>query len=178
MRRRSYPVKSSKSFLAILMLLMLLMLCSSVIGAGGYLLLPKTPKTPGPTTPGPTTPGTVPVRSITSTVSPTGQGIDVSQFIAPPSTIVYDENAYKVNYGQEGIGAYYGGNNLFHETSLSGDWVERETHCFNKCTNLPNCVIMTLGKGTDNSTTQCWGKGSDGYNVRTTSPSHISYHKN
>ena len=57
MRRRSYPVKSSKSFLAILMLLMLLMLCSSVIGGGGYLLLPKTPKTPGPTTPGPTTPG-------------------------------------------------------------------------------------------------------------------------
>ena len=170
--------------IAVIVLMMCCCCCSSSVGA--FFLIPPTtpgpttpgPTTPGPTTPGPTTPGTVPVRSITSTVSPTGQGIDVSQFIAPPSTIVYDENAYKVNYGQEGIGAYYGGNNLFHETSLSGDWVERETHCFNKCTNLPNCVIMTLGKGTDNSTTQCWGKGSDGYNVRTTSPSHISYHKN
>ena len=131
----------------------------------------ETPVSPGPSVEPP------PPRSIPSTVSPTGQGIDISRLVAPPPSIVYDVNAYKANYRHEGVGAYYGGNNLFHETSLSGDWRARERHCFNKCTDLPNCVIMTLGKGANNSTTQCWGKGSDGYNLRTSSSSHISYHK-
>ena len=87
-------------------------------------------------------------------------------------------NAYKAKYRHEGVPSKYDGGELFHVTSIPGsDWREKETHCFNKCTDLSDCVLMTLKKDNKNKYVECWGRSEVGYENRSGPNGYMSYHK-
>ena len=87
-------------------------------------------------------------------------------------------NAYKAKYRHESVPSKYDGGELFHVTSIPGsDWREKETHCFNKCTDLSDCVLMTLKKDNKNKYVECWGRSEVGYENRSGPKGYVSYHK-
>ena len=89
-------------------------------------------------------------------------------------------NAYKSNYYHEGVSSKYPGHVLFTVSSVPGsNWRSKETHCFNKCTDLgDDCRILTFKKDANNNILECSGHGINAYSSRDTATNrHGSYHK-
>ena len=102
----------------------------------------------------------------------------ISSTFAPIPANPLAVNAYKAEYRHEGVPSKYDGGELFHVTSIPGsDWREKETHCFNKCTDSPDCVLMTLKKDNNNKYVECWGRSEVGYENRSGPKGYMSYHK-
>jgi hypothetical protein len=173
-----------------------MMVCSSSVGAVALMMGGDEEKTTTPTGPGPSSPGPGPSSPGPGPSSP-GPGPSTP----PPPTqeslmssnipqSIYDHmkaqpsgsgvNAYKGNYYHEGVSSEYPGHVLFTVSSVPGsDWRSKETHCFNKCTDLGDeCRIMTLKKDANNNILECSGHGINAYSTRDTATTrHGSYHK-
>ena len=160
-----------------------LLLCSS--SAAVAVTMMGGEETPGITGPGP---GAGPSPSSTpSGLNIPSQDSLMSKYI---SESVYNNmkaqsspsgvNAYKGNYYHEGALSEYPGDELFTVSSVPGsDWRSKETHCFNKCTDLgDDCRILTFKKDANNNILECSGHGTNAYSTRDTATNrHESYHK-
>jgi len=182
------------SQVAIIGLLGLCVVCSSSSAAMLMMGDEETSNTTGPSSTGPSSTG--PSSTGPSSTGPSSTGPSTpTQDSLMSSNIpqgIYDNmkaqpsgsgvNAYKGNYYFEAVDSRYPQNVLFTVSSIPGsDWRAKETHCFNKCTDLgDDCRILTFKRDSSNNPIECSGMGVGGYGNRQTvnlGAPYVSYHK-